>query len=1131
VARPKKAVPPPPRPADAREAVLIVGSGYGGLKIAENLAQSGIAAVWVTRSPHFLELPQDPAAFRELPEDLNFQFRPLYLRVTRHPLVTPLSRARLLSLTSGPDGFTALVEQDPQYIDYDLCTGCRRCMEVCPLQDGDHPPLSRSPDYCPSRSLELDKRALSPCRTACPLGVNVQAYMALTAAGRFDEALAVIRESNPLPGVCGRVCHHPCEAECRRREIDKPAAIRDIKRFLFDREAEQGVARLPRPAGPRRPERIAVIGSGPAGLTAAHYLNQQGFPVTVIEALAEAGGMLRAGINAFRLPRAVLDAEVSALVDSGVELRTRTTVSSLERLFEDGYQAVLIATGVQRDLDLNVPGEDFNGVRHCIEFLARLNLDGEGAVGARTLVIGGGNSAMDAARTALRLGALQVTVAAIESESELPASPREATEAREEGVVFRLGLAPVAIEGEGKVERVVFQPAHWEFKDGKPSRIVYDSEEAIAIEADTVIVAIGQRPDLSVAGLDRELEIGRGGRIVVDPALAASRNAVFAAGDAVTGPSTVIAAMAAGRRAAGELIARLLGGTTPLPELTPGCRGVGEPLPITEDLPTLPRQEMAFRQPKARRRDFEEVSLGLTASQAVAEARRCLQCGSCCECRVCETACTEVGAIDHFRTRRQLAVHAPAIVVADEAELPPGLDLNREGVYKLSPFYGSGDLMDLLVGATAVAGQAMVRAVHLRAPAAPAPAPAPADGDDELRLGLFICSCNRTMAPAPALERIRALGELVPELVHREIIVSACHPRGAETIARAVRDQRLSRVILASCVCCPLEFQCISCNDQRNRARILLFERFGLPRGRFEMINFRDHLLRGDPTEDAVVERGRELLRGALIRSRYLEPLRLGVTAIGKRILVLGGSEIGVSCANNLAGQGFDVRLAHRCELAGIDPPADMARRKLARGIDRRIEQVKDAHIEEVRGHLGDFTVLAKVDGERVRWAADVVCVTDQHLIPLTIHEAIQGFTKLYRHDFSFFHTPQAGLYRVMPRTLQRVSPYEAGVALAAEVATAAAEAFLKDHQLSPTVDPERCRGCGRCEEICPFKAVSLVVDDRGRSTARVVRYNCVGCGGCVGRCPVTAMDMPYFSNQLLKEMVVGVLNGERDGD
>jgi len=1115
-----------PKPAGDRRAVLVAGSGYGALKAAEDLSHAGIPVVWATEARHFLQLPPGVEPRPEWPSDLNFQFRPLYLRVTRHPLVTPLTQARVVSLAKNGEGYRAVVEQDPLYVDYDLCTGCGRCLEVCPLGQGDHPPLSRSPAFCPSRSLLLDKRQTSPCRQACPLGVNAQAYLALTAAGRFQEALAVVRRDNPLPGVCGRICSHPCEQACRRNELDEPLAIRGVKRFLFDYEAEQAEASLPLPAKPPRGQKVAVVGSGPAGLSAAHFLNQDGFQVTVLEALAEPGGMLRAGINAFRLPRPVLDAEIQALADSGISFRSGARVESAQALLAQGYDAVLVAAGTHRDLRLGVPGEDLPGVRHCVDFLRQVNL-GEGAsVGARTVVIGGGNSAMDAARTALRLGALEVTVLAIETEDQLPAAPQEVAEAREEGVRFKLGFAPVEISGQEGVAEVLHRAAHWETGQGRPPRIVFDEDDIQGIEADTVVVAISQRPDLDEGGLGRELELGPGGRLKVDAGQAASLPGVFGAGDCVDGPSTVIQAMAAGRRAAARIAKYLAGNDALWPDQDGAARGVGEHLPIGEDRPQEPRQRMAQRQPKTRRRDFEQVELGFTASQAMAEAARCLQCASCCECLACAEVCDQVGAIGHARAGKQVEINAPAVVWAQGGSPPWQGAADGGRVFPVEPQSYSADLMDALMMGSAAAGLAMECAAQLRAPKAPQEIE-PAFAGEPLRMGVFVCTCNQTMAPEPVLERILDLAGQVPGVAHRALVFSVCHPQGAEQIAAAVREQGLNRVILASCVCCPLNFQCISCNDQRTRARLHLFERLGLERSRFETINLRDHLHPESGDEDEMFRRARDLLRGALIRSQHLAPLRRGVSQMDRRVLILGGSQVGVSAARNLAMQGLKVRLAHHAWPSGEELPQSIAARRPAQGLEPDITQVAAAEIGGIEGHLGDFTVKAKVDGRWRSWKADVVCLTDENLIGLSMYAGRTGLKKFYRYDFAFFNTPQIGIYRVMPVTLKRVDAFQAGAALAGEVATAAAKAYIQDHQLSPEVDPDRCRGCGRCVEICPFEAVGLKENPDGSYTSVVYRHNCVGCGGCVGRCPVTAMDVPYFSNRLLQEMVAGRMKSE----
>ncbi len=293
------------------------------------------------------------------------------------------------------------------------------------------------------------------------------------------------------------------------------------------------------------------------------------------------------------------------------------------------------------------------------------------------------------------------------------------------------------------------------------------------------------------------------------------------------------------------------------------------------------------------------------------------------------------------------------------------------------------------------------------------------------------------------------------------------------------------------------------------------------------MINIKDHLGTGDRSEDEIFERARYLLREAFVRAQIMGPLRQGTTKIGNKITILGGSEIGLGCALNLSLQGFRVRLVHRCRVKdGPELPEAILKRPIYRSKSQNITHIEEAEIEEINGHVGDFRVVLKENGIRRRWQADAICLTDENILSLAIQQDTTGLKKLYRYNFAFFHTPQVGLYRVLPITLTRVSAFEAGAALAAQVATATAEAFLKDHELSPRVDPQLCRGCGRCAEICPFDAIKMVADFQGIYTAEVVRHNCVGCGGCVGRCPVMAMDMPYFSNQLLTEIVSDTLKG-----
>ncbi|MGE5839167.1 MAG: FAD-dependent oxidoreductase, partial [Deltaproteobacteria bacterium] len=689
-----------------KKGVLLLGSGYGALKVAEDMAQAGIPVIWVTRAQHFLELPkgveQVPEWPPEWPDDLNFQFRPLYLRVTRHPLVTPLTRAGIQSLERSSDGYRVVVEQDPIYVDYDLCTGCSRCMEVCPLDQQGRLPLSRTPAYCPSRALELDKRKVSPCRLECPLGINVQAYMALTAAGRFEEALDIIKEDNPLPGICGRVCHHPCEASCRRGELDQAVAICDVKRFLSDYLLSRGNTSSVKASGgspikPRRRERVAIVGSGPAGLTAAYYLAREGFQATLFEALPEPGGMLRWGIPSYRLPRNILDGEIQDILALGVELKCNTRVGKEIRLeeLERGFDAIILAAGAQQSAPLGIFDERTDGCLGAVEMLRAYHSGRKVEVGKRVAVIGGGNSAIDAARTAIRLGA-EVTIFYRRERQDMPAQEAEIAAAEAEGVRIEYRVGPTrGLTQNGKVSGLeLIRMELGEKDDSGRRRPIPILGSEFKAEADTIISATGQSPNLDFLTDGSGVAVCRK-TIRVDDGLKTGNPKIWAGGDVVTGPSTVVASMAHGRIAAGKIIEFLTGRPSPLVELPLRVRGVGEYPTISESVPQQPRQEMAQRQPKVRRRDFEEVGLGLTTDQVMAEARRCLQCSGCCECRSCESVCSDIGAIDHFRTSKHLEFMSPAVIVADDQEMPPGDYSDFQGVFRIGEF--RQDLVTMMV--------------------------------------------------------------------------------------------------------------------------------------------------------------------------------------------------------------------------------------------------------------------------------------------------------------------------------------------------------------------------------------------------------------------------------------------------
>lgn len=484
----------------------------------------------------------------------------------------------------------------------------------------------------------------SPCMTACPAGVNVKSYVSLIASGKFHEALEVVRERNPFPGICGRVCTHPCESYCNRNEVDAAVAICWLKRFVADYEL-QNPPQKTKPLPQTRKEQIAIIGSGPAGLTAANDLIRKGFGVTVFEALAEPGGMLTSGIPSFRLPRDVIQTEVNAIKNLGVKIKTNTRLAgkkAIDGLFEKGFNAVFLAVGAHKGLKLGIPGEEkYQGVLDGISFLKEVNVGNPVKLGKRVAIIGGGNSAIDASRTARRLGCDEVTIVYRRSREEMPANELEIQEAEHEGVKIQYLAAPVELVGKNK--RLTGMVCT-RMKLGKPDasgrrRPIAIEGSEFTIELDNVIAAISQQPDLSFLPQDHGMDISRWHTFSVDEStLATSREGVFAGGDAVTGPNTVIDAIAAGHVAA-RSIERYLNREPLQQELTSDRPYETE---IKIDLKKQDKKKRAAM-PKIPAKDltnnFAEVELGFNEATAMAEAMRCLRCGPCSECFLCVPEC------------------------------------------------------------------------------------------------------------------------------------------------------------------------------------------------------------------------------------------------------------------------------------------------------------------------------------------------------------------------------------------------------------------------------------------------------------------------------------------------------------
>jgi heterodisulfide reductase subunit A-like polyferredoxin len=666
------------RPTDGPVgAVLVVGGGIGGMQAALDLADAGLKVYLVERESaiggHMAQLdktfPTNDCAMCIM--------SPKMVDVGRHINIDVLTNTDVLGIDGEAGDFTAILRTRPRYVDLDKCTGCGDCAEVCPIvlpseyEEGlttRHAAHRLYPQAIP-HAFAIEKLGMAPCRDACPTGQRAQGYIALIREGRYEEALRVIKEDNPFPAICGRICNHRCEDACNRGLVDQPIAIASLKRFVTDKVYSEP-RKPPDPVPQTRPERVAIVGAGPGGLTAAQDLVRLGYGVTVFEALPVAGGMLRVGVPEYRLPAELIQREVDDIIDLGVELRLNTQVNNLQELIDEGYDSIFLAVGAHEGKKMNIPGADLEGTMISIGFLRDVRLEGQVALGKKVSVIGGGDVAIDAARTALRLGAEEVTVVYRRSEEEMPCRREELEGAREEGIRFELLTNPVRILGEEDGHVTGMECIRMELgepdESGRRRPVPIEGTEHV-IATDNVIFSIGQAAGLSFIPEDSQVSTTTWGTIVVDPeTLACDRPGVFAGGDAVSGTAFVIDAIAHGHRAAAS-IHRYLSGQV-LPPIKP-------PLPVVDMEPEEAEARMRALElsregrlgmpalPVAERRvSFEEVELGFTDEMAQAEAARCLQCGICSECLACVYAC-QAGAVNHNDLEQTREINVGAVLL------------------------------------------------------------------------------------------------------------------------------------------------------------------------------------------------------------------------------------------------------------------------------------------------------------------------------------------------------------------------------------------------------------------------------------------------------------------------------------
>jgi heterodisulfide reductase subunit A len=679
--------------------VLVVGGGIAGIHAALTLADAGKKVHLVERQPTIGgHMAQFDKTFPTL-DCAACILTPKMNQVRSHPNIHLMTYSEVERVEGFVGNFKATVQRKARYVREDLCTGCDACTHTCPVvipaefelglatRRAVHRPF---PQAVPN-VFTITRLGTPPCVTACPIHQNAHGYVTLAADTKWKKAVELVLRENPLPSVCARVCSRPCETSCVRARVDEAVAIRDIKRTILDR-AKKIELKAPETA---RPGSVAVIGAGPAGLTCAHDLRQLGYATVVYEAETVAGGSLATTIPEFRLPRATLAAEIERLAGTGIEFRLGLPVGpglTLEDI-RSRHDAVFVAIGAPVEIPARIPGEDLPRVRRGADLLRSISRGETPALGARVLVLGGGDTALDAARCAARCGAGEVVWLPDAGGAEPGADPLEVREAEAEGIRIRRGPVPLAITQEGRRLRLSWRAA--------------GNGGTETLDGDDILVSTGRRPDLDGLDPTGALRPGAGGLIEADPlTLETGRPGVFAGGECVSGPRNVVYAMAAGRKAAVS-IHRFLDRQ----DLRAG-RELEEPYESLLEVDTKGRAPKARVSipvlPAEERRGFAEVRSSLAKPAAEEEAKRCLDCAICCDCRLCASYC-ERDAIDFTMKDEVLEIPVGAIIVATGFQAFDARRLGRYGYGVYPEVYTALEIERMVNASGPTEGQVRMR--------------------------------------------------------------------------------------------------------------------------------------------------------------------------------------------------------------------------------------------------------------------------------------------------------------------------------------------------------------------------------------------------------------------------------------
>ena len=1124
----------------SKKGILIISADLQGLQAALTLAHLGRNVTLVDKN---IEIATPPGNWSDKRKRWN-QY--LYTQVLYHPLIELLTQTEIAQIKEAGGGVEVELIQGPMWVSPDLCVDCGKCLVSCPveLSNGCKPLFELSG---PS-TMTIDKREKAPCRTACPIGMNPQGYIALIAQGRFEEAYELIRDTNPLPGICGRVCHHPCETACRRQEVDEPVAICALKRFAVDeagkKKKQAGTSDISFPEGPR----VAVIGSGPAGLTAAYDLARAGFRPTIIEAEKKPGGLLLHGIAPYRLPRDIIKKEIAQILDTGVDLRLNSPVNSykdIEKLKAEGFRAILLATGATKDLRMKIKGEDLKGIYGCVSFLKDLWKGKTFKSPGRVVVIGGGNAAIEAARASVRLGAKSVTIIYRRTRKEMPADPHEIEQALEEGVKLRSLTIPVEFDGIGnglaRVKCIKMKLGDID-ASGRPRPIPVDGSDFF-INSDTAIISIGQKADISY-DIGGNLKINQRGTIEVEAGGQTNIFGVYASGDVVLGPSTVVEAMASGRRAARKIIYALKPDTVPDGEEEPEFSS-REYEPILKDVTSKKRSAAFHRKISERVKDKNEVIGSFTMKDAIDEASRCLQCGVCSECLRCEAAC-DLNAISHDRTATQRTLHFNKVIFSDKVQTPSEIDSSR--MIRIERFGKKDSWAKAVVAGRAAAVEALAGTT----PVIVEPTSHKRLGDGELRIGIFICSCNGTLNENDRLDEMITPLKGIPCVAHAQILVSACHPEKGRRIEEVISEKRLNGALIASCTCCHLAFACESCTDQRIRLKHMLFRKAGYDPKDIALVNIKETCLLPFREDDkTAIYQSMRMIRSGLWQLKDSKKLSKESEKSCHQAIILGATETGISAARGLKEKYASVVVVENLK---VEKRIEEELSKC--GIDL-VRSVKPVRLDGRRGKFtlilekGD-SLLSKEDkkspkiflqkkgkqlqnldfktfDESPRYKkieAGIIILGRKEFknIPYKRDSFATGLHAGVNRAFGSLETGIPGVYMASWSQVKKLSGQTFGMSAAGE---ALENVFDQTDPFDSFVDsfvaysdPELCRGCGKCADICPEGAASLEEITRGAGLSLIEPRLCTGCGNCISECPTGAISLPESEQEYFEKVI-----------